>query len=185
MSNSLKQLKKDSSPQSEFKKSLWVRLDLEFDMLNPQSAMTWRQVLAVPLVVFLLFMTTGTGVYAYSSSNVVDGDKLFTVKRGIEVAEKVLYRSPESKAIYRAKMMERRIDEGEILILRLQISPAQAERLQRQFEDFEGKNHLSSDRREFVRNKMINLRVHITESDLTEDEKRAILQAIIIDQLTK
>jgi len=65
------------------------------------------------LLAIILMTTMGTGVYAYESPDVVDGHIFYPIKAGIENMEERFARSPEARAAFHAKMMSRRLSEGE------------------------------------------------------------------------
>lgn len=178
-----RQLKKNSRPNAKFKRVLLVQLSGEYDRLYPGSWFSWNRVVAIPMATMLIFVTTGTGVYAYSSPEVTDGTKLYPVKQGIELIEKRLHFGPESEAQFRAKMMERRIQEGEVMIQKNCIKPEQAEFLMIQFKNFKEKNHLNEERKILISNKMDQLRVRVNESDLEPEYKRVILQKIELEPI--
>ena len=74
------------------------------------SSFRWS---AVGLTALVVVFTMGTGVYAYESPEVVEGHPLYQVKQSIESVEKSLARTPEARAEFHSRMMERRISEGE------------------------------------------------------------------------
>ena len=164
---------------------------------------------AVALVVVL-----GTGSYAYASPTVNEEHALFPIKNGIEQIEMFVHRSPESAARFHARMTDRRIDEGELMLHVENVSDMHVERIENAFsqtlEHLEGVEsdepdremlirqmhtqhirfeHLittSAERRteevsevDALRNVLLDFRVQISESDLTEDEKRALLNSFV------
>jgi len=72
-----------------------------------------------------LFVSTGMGVYAYESPDVSVGHPLFGLKRGIEQVEGQFARTPEDRARFHQRMMNRRMEEAERHLAR----PARAVRI--------------------------------------------------------
>lgn len=136
----LKKLRKESAPRKEFKKELWSELDLTWKKEYPAMRFSWIRAFAVPLAALALFVTMGTGVYAYSSPEVTEDTPLYPVKRGIESVEERFHRSSKAQAHFHARMVERRINEGEVMLRRGHISRAQlleiANELDYTIEDF-------------------------------------------------
>lgn len=112
----LKKLQRKSEPSTKFKQELWSALSVQFDHEYPQPRFAWGRILAMPLAVLVVFLMTGTGVYAYSSSEVVETSPLYSIKRGLERVEEQFYRKPAAAAEFHARMMERRLAEGEFLM---------------------------------------------------------------------
>jgi hypothetical protein len=79
----------------------------------PMLVSSWPRVFVLPTAAFVLVFTLGVGSFAYASPSVTDSHPLYAVKSGMELVEEKIHRSPESKARYHAKMMQRRIAEGE------------------------------------------------------------------------
>lgn len=112
----LKKMRKASKPETTFKKELWSELNVAFDKEYPAMRISWTRLVAVPMAALVLFVTMGTGVYAYSSPEVNEQSALYPVKRGIESVEERFRRSPKARALFHARMAERRIAEGESLL---------------------------------------------------------------------
>ncbi len=107
-------LKRRSKPSKAFKKALWSELELELP--KQQTAFIgiyWGRFVAVPVLVMVLLITTGTGVYAYSSPEVDGDDSLFIVKSGIESVEMMFHRSDRDLYDFHGRMLDRRLDEAE------------------------------------------------------------------------
>jgi len=112
----LKKLKRDTAPRREFRIELKVKLSDEFTRVHPTKTKRVSFVFkfaTAGVVVFVLLIGTGTGVYAYESPQVADGHALYPMKQGIEKVEGWFARNPEGKAEYHLKMMGRRLDEAE------------------------------------------------------------------------
>jgi hypothetical protein len=107
-------LKRRSKPSKAFKKALWSELELELP--KQQTAFIsvyWGRFVAVPALVMVLLITTGTGVYAYSSPEVDGDDSLFVVKTSIESVEMMFHRSDADLYDFHGRMLDRRLDEAE------------------------------------------------------------------------
>lgn len=63
----------------------------------------------------VLSMGTGTGVYAYTSDNVLPDQPLYSVRQQIESVETRLARTPDSLEAVRLKHLGRRVHEAQIL----------------------------------------------------------------------
>jgi hypothetical protein len=116
----LKQLAGMIQPSSEFRVELWSRLSVIHDGLYPigRSGAHRFRFGAVALASLVLLFGLGTGVYAYESPEVVSGHPLFFLKESVETVEGSLARSPEARIAFHARMMARRLDEGERLLLK-------------------------------------------------------------------
>ena len=67
----------------------------------------------------MLFFGTGVGAYAYASPEVTDAHPLYGLKRSMEHMQAVVQFSGDAQAQYHAQLMERRLQEAEVL-MRLQ-----------------------------------------------------------------
>ena len=111
----LKELKKSASPSRKFSSALWTKLSDSYDEFYQPAPVRspFFRFAAVGLTVMILFVTTGAGVYAYESPEVVEGHPLHFMKSGLENVEEQFARSPEQRVRFHTKMMERRIREAE------------------------------------------------------------------------
>lgn len=111
----LKKVQKDSQPSSEFRARLMSELSLAYDQEYgcPQRRPFIVRFASVSLASLVLFFTMGAGVYAYESPEVTQGHPLYFMKSGIEFVRGGMARSPEARAEFHAKMMDRRLQEGE------------------------------------------------------------------------
>ncbi len=205
----LDNLKKQSKPSAEFEKVLWAKLSNAYDHQYPSMIFCIRHRFAVPLAVLCLFALTGVGSYAYGSPAVTEDHVLFPIKDGMEHMQEWMHRSPEERAEFHSRMIERRIEEGEFLIHHNEVSLPHIERIDESFEEaiasLEGASaddpardevmrrlRTHQARYEFLlmqsiemetedltpdelRNVLLDFRVHIGESDLTEEEKSSLL----------
>lgn len=120
----LKDLRKQSAPTQEFKKELWRDLDVAWAAEYPSSiGFRWSRIVVVPVAALTLFITMGTGVYAYSSPEVTADSALYPVKRGIESIEARIPRPPGARSEFHARMTERRVAEGEVMLERGRMTP--------------------------------------------------------------
>lgn len=114
----LKKAHRAAAPDRDFERALRARL------LQAYSAQYGGSVTATPRVWFPRFVTVGvtsfvlifgmgTGVYAYNSPEVVEGNALYFVKQGIENIEGRLAFSSEARAQFHLKMSQRRLAEAE------------------------------------------------------------------------
>lgn len=106
-------------PSKAFQKKLWVKLELDYAEMYPGLAV-WYQTRAfryasVVVMIVLVLGSGGAGAYAYSSHSVTEGSILYPVKQKIEKVEGRLQKTPEEKARYYIKIINRR--EAELRIL--------------------------------------------------------------------
>jgi len=101
-----------ANPTRAFKDELFLRI-------VPKPVVSYRQhafrFAAVGMASLLVVFGTGTSVYAYDSPDVSDGHPLYPIKQGLERIEERFAATPETRAEFHAKMMERRIAEAERL----------------------------------------------------------------------
>lgn len=107
----LKNTMNHGNPSEDFSRELFSRISSEITP-KKQEHPAWKPVFAGAIAIVLLF-TTGTGVYAYESPEVVEGHILHSVKDGIERMEGNFARSDERMARFHAKMLQRRLREAE------------------------------------------------------------------------
>lgn len=110
-------LKKNSSPSMAFKFGLNRKLDAAWDAKH--GSLPWYQLVALHKVgafaVVILLLTASGGAFAYSSPEVTEGTALFTVKEAIEKVEEATKVTPEAKAKFYLKKIERREAEQEVI----------------------------------------------------------------------
>ncbi|OGH91366.1 MAG: hypothetical protein A2534_03755 [Candidatus Magasanikbacteria bacterium RIFOXYD2_FULL_39_9] len=110
-------LKKSSGPSMAFKFGLSRKLDAAWDAKH--GRLPWYQLVALHKVgafaVVVLLLATSGGAYAYNSTEVTEGTALYSVKEAIEKVEEVTKVTPEAKAKFYLKKIERREAEQEIL----------------------------------------------------------------------
>ncbi len=110
-------LKRSSSPSMAFKFGLRRELGTAWDAKHGSAQ--WYQLVALHKVgafaVVILLLTASGGAFAYSSPEVTEGTALFTVKEAIEKVEEVTKVTPEAKAKFYLKKIERREAEQEVI----------------------------------------------------------------------
>jgi hypothetical protein len=110
----LKKLRRQARPSRQFKSALLKQLSEEFEEVYPAHCHHRRtRFVTVGLTSLVIVFSMGTGVYAYESPTVTEGHPLHFLKNGIENVQEGLARSPEARAEFHARMMERRLEEGE------------------------------------------------------------------------
>lgn len=110
----LKKLRRQARPSRQFKANLMKQLSEEFEEVYPAHCHHRRtRFVTVGLTSLVIVFTMGTGVYAYESPSVTEGHPLHFVKHGLENVQEGLARSPEARAEFHSRMMERRLEEGE------------------------------------------------------------------------
>ncbi len=110
-------MKRSLSPSSAFKKELLQHLGKSFEnvalpVVFWYQTTFWRYSVAGFLGVVIM---GSTGVYAYASPNVSEGTVLYPLKEQIENIEEKLQTTPEKKAKFYLKKVERR--EAELKVL--------------------------------------------------------------------
>ena len=116
-------MKKSLSPSSVFKASLHKKLDTawkaQYGKIPWYQRIGWYQAGAFAVVVLLL--VGGGGAYAYSSPEITEGSTLYPLKQAIETVEEVTRVTPEAKAEFYLKKIERREAEKEILQKKVEV----------------------------------------------------------------
>jgi len=112
LNKQLNNLKQRGTPSKEFSKALRSQLSVEFDCQHQTvKRPVWRFAFASAMAVVVL-LTTGTGVYAYDSPEVIEGHSLYQVKNNMERVEEWFAHSPKRQAAFQAKMLNRRLNEA-------------------------------------------------------------------------
>jgi uncharacterized protein DUF5667 len=108
----LKNLARHADPHPTFERSLGLRL--KADMGHPMWWMQgWKWVTSSVLMVSLI--GSGTGVYAYSSDDVLPEHPLYRVRQAIEQVEERTAVSPQKKAIVQLRRLKRRLQEQRLM----------------------------------------------------------------------
>lgn len=110
LTSKLRHLRRASAPDADFKAALRARLVGPAMSPVARAPMSFARY-SLATVAFALIMFLSVGSYAYASSGVTEGDALYPVKTGIETIEGNLKRSPEARARFHARMMDRRFRE--------------------------------------------------------------------------
>ncbi|MBI4714332.1 hypothetical protein HY771_04075 [Candidatus Uhrbacteria bacterium] len=111
-----RQLKKEKNSAivtNEFRTALWSKLSAEIDSNKIAQPFALRFRFAVVGVAsFVIVFGLGTGVYAYESPQVVEGHTLYFLKNNVEKLEERSAWTPEMRAQFRTRMVERRLREA-------------------------------------------------------------------------
>ena len=111
-------LKKSMGPSVAFKVSLHKDLvkswDAKFGNTVPWYQLGMRHA-AAGFTAITLLLTGGGGVYAYNNPEVTEGSPLYSIKQAIETIEEVTKTTPEAKAKFYLKKIERREAEQQVL----------------------------------------------------------------------
>ncbi len=108
--------KKESTPSKDFSARLWQRLDAELPAeTRREHVMSYARKTAIGFAIMIPMLSVGTSVYAYSSPSVTEGTVLYPVKQSLEKVQLRFVQSPEARAEFHTTMLERRIQEAEIL----------------------------------------------------------------------
>lgn len=119
----LMKARRDLTPSREFKHALWKKLESQPGF---QSGLAWYHLYYVKtagLVAGVVGLTfVGTSVYAYNSASVTAGTPLYPIKVGLENIEEQTKLTPEDKARFLLKKMERREEEKKVIVQRQKIT---------------------------------------------------------------
>ena len=111
--------KRALQPSSQFKKELLGKLevawDTKFSPIHRWYHRLWLKWSAISASVMLATATISTGAYAYVSPEVIEGTVLYPIKQKIEFVEERLKRTPEAKARFYLKKINRREAEQVVL----------------------------------------------------------------------
>ncbi len=110
--------------KASLRKDLVVSWDAKYGTKAPWYQLGMRRV-AAGFAVVTLVLTGAGGVYAYNSPKVTEGTALYPIKQVIEIVEEVAKITPEAKAKFYIKKIERREAEREILKKKIKIEVAE------------------------------------------------------------
>ncbi len=114
-------LKRSTGPSATFKADLHKDLSVAWDAKYGRAP--WYQLLAMhkagALAVVVLVLASGGGAYAYNSSEVTEGTALYPVKQAIENVEEITKVTPEARAEFYLKKIQRREAEKEVIKKRI------------------------------------------------------------------
>ena len=110
-------IKKSLSPSVIFKASLQKDLNKVWDATYGKNSWFHSGIIyrAGAMAVAILVLVGSGGAYAYTSSDITEGSPLYPVKKAIEKVEEIAKISPEAKAKFYLKKIERREAERENL----------------------------------------------------------------------
>ncbi|MFH1790128.1 MAG: hypothetical protein ABH832_03625 [bacterium] len=106
-----KKIQKNLNPTKKFKKELLQKLQSEFESQNiamfNSKPIFFKYAMGFAIVLVAVG-ACGTGAYAYSSPNVTDGTIFYPIKKSIEKIEEKIKITPQGKANFYLKQIERR-----------------------------------------------------------------------------
>ena len=112
-------MKRSLTPDSQFKIGLFKKLsaagDNNYNVKYAWYQTVWFKHAAGFALVVLVVGSLGTGAYAYSSPVVTEGSILYPIKEKLEKIEEIAQITPEAKAKFYLKKIERREVERKIL----------------------------------------------------------------------
>ncbi len=112
-------VQKSLSPGSQFKAGLFKKLSAVWDSTyNVKYAWyqtVWFKHATGFASVVLMAGSLGTGAYAYSSPQVTEGNVLYPIKQNLEKIEEKTQTTPEAKAKFYLKQIQRREEEKTVL----------------------------------------------------------------------
>jgi len=141
-------IRKEIAPSKDFRASLENKLMSKWDELNPTPAKSLFANHAFRLSVsitagLLVVASAGTGAYAYTSPNVSEGSVLYPIKQGLENVEEKVRISPESRAKFMLKKVQRREAELASVKRRLKMGQTAAEekilKIEKKIDDLDDK----------------------------------------------
>lgn len=117
--------KRAMKPSKVFKAELWEKLE---NKLDPKFSIVWYRKIwfrtsSVAMAGVMGFTSIGTGVYAYASPNITEGNILYPIKQSIERVEGKVKINPQSQAKFLLKKAERREQEKKIIVERVKNLP--------------------------------------------------------------
>ena len=129
----------------------------------------------------ILLLTGGGGVYAYNNPEVTEGTALYPIKQAIETVEEVAKITPEAKAKFYIKKIERREAEQKVLEKKIQlpeISPRSGESrlggektpLPEEIKDF--KNEIKLEIKEKIKIEVAERKIKRTQKSIERTEER-------------
>ncbi|MBP6859454.1 MAG: hypothetical protein KBC69_02445 [Candidatus Magasanikbacteria bacterium] len=167
----LYRIKKSLSPSSTFKASLHKNLDKAWEARYGKTlwyqSIGWYQAGAFAAVVLLL--VGGGGAYAYSSPEITEGSALYPIKQAIETVEEVTKITPEAKAEFYLKKIERREAEKEILQKKVIVKEIKADIKTRE-DDI--KTEVVGRQRKFLERNLVEKKIKKTEESIEKAEEQ-------------
>jgi hypothetical protein len=163
----LKNLSERSSPDRRF--VLRLERSLRAQTGHPVWwVQGWKYAVAASSIA--LVACSATGVYAYTSDDVLPDTPLYTVRQGIEQVEQVAAVTPEQKTAVQLKMLQRRFHEQEVIAAKHKTVPAA--KAQPEDSNLESvvnlTTKLSTSTQETVDEKIVNLEEQHTDALLKE-----------------
>lgn len=185
----IKRLRRESAPEATFKAALRSRLVATEPLIAHRfPTPVWRYAFATTALALVVFF--GMSSYAYASSAVAPGDTLYPVKTKLEDLEGSLKHSPEARARFRAKQVDRRAREiayrlrhqeplrpqdVALLAHAMNISVAELRDLS---QDQDGRELVKTELKLKLTNSLTEFRTRVELSDLPEEQKDLYLKTI-------
>lgn len=164
-------MKKSLNPSSTFKDSLHSKLGAAWEARYGKTpwyrSVGWYQAGAFAVVVLLL--VGGGGAYAYSSPEITEGSALYPIKQAIETVEEVTKITPEAKAEFYLKKIERR--EAEKEILQKKVIVAEIKKDLKSKED-DAQTKVTSRQRKFLERNLVEKKIKKTEESIEKAEEQ-------------
>ncbi len=160
------------APEAKFKRDLWKNLADAWDAKYKVNY-SWYQTpvfrwVTAGVVGVVLAGSFGTGAYAYVSPEVTEGTALYLLKQGLEKVEEIIKVTPEAKAKFLLRKIERREAEKAVLERRQQ----KIERVEERIKIIENKLLETENLLEKVEVKDNNLKPRVREVLRKVQEKR-------------
>lgn len=115
----LYKVKKSTGPTPAFRRALNMQLkqawEAQYGTARAPLGWFWQRYALAGILAALVLAGTATGAYAYVSPQVTEGTPLYPLKKGIERVEERLQNTPDRKAKFYLKKLERREREVQIL----------------------------------------------------------------------
>lgn len=132
-------IKKSLTPSRVFKAGLFKKLSFVWDTTNNVKHAWYQTALfkhaAGFASVVLMAGSVGTGAYAYTSPEVTEGSVLYPIKEKLENIEEKIQITPEAKAKFYLKKIQRREAEREATKLRIEKTEKSIERVEERLEN--------------------------------------------------
>jgi len=115
----LRQIRKIGLPRADFKKALWRDLSGAWPTTGFPNFAWYQQPYfryAVVALVIMVFSALGTSAFAYTNPKIITGNMLYPLKQKIEKIEEKIKLTPEAKAKFYLKQLDKREAEKTVLI---------------------------------------------------------------------
>jgi hypothetical protein len=155
-------------PSAAFRRSLGSKLSIAWVARHGRStAHAWvLRFVVAPVASVFLAAGAGVGAYAYTSPEVTNGTVLYPVKQALEKVEEATKHTPEAKAAFYVKQIERREAEERVVKKKSAPKAVRAKTIEKQIED-------------------LNEKLEQTDVSTTSLQKDPVLARKLEKQLTK